>query len=294
MNPLQLPIRAAQETAIVHGVVPNRCDILQDGNTLVLRLSETLVARVVTDREGPRQGTGWFEREIDVARYLASQGAPVIPLHPDLEPGPYEHLGYPINFWKYVERIDEEPTASQIGATLYQCHHLLRSYEQPLPEFAILTESLALLETLEKKGTFSPEESGLLRDRLSSSLKVLQSFPIQALHGDAHMGNVMNTTVGLLWADWEDVFLGPVEWDLASIIWNARVLDGDESTAEGVLSAYVKAGGHFDPVALHHSMIARAAVMSTWYPVLYPNPSTDRQSKLRRRLAWLETQEGGA
>jgi hypothetical protein len=80
---LVLPIRAVMETASAQGMVPDRCDILQNGNTLVLRLTETLVARVVTDRDGPRQGTGWFERENAVAMHLACHGAPVIPVHPE-------------------------------------------------------------------------------------------------------------------------------------------------------------------------------------------------------------------
>ena len=63
MKHLELPIRAATETAMDHGLMPDRCEILQDGSTLVLRLTESLVARVVTDRDGPRQGTAWFARE---------------------------------------------------------------------------------------------------------------------------------------------------------------------------------------------------------------------------------------
>ena len=77
MSRLDLPIRAAKETAERYGVVTDRCEILQDGNTLVLRLSESLVARVVTDRDGPRQGDGWFARENAVAEHLARAGAPV-------------------------------------------------------------------------------------------------------------------------------------------------------------------------------------------------------------------------
>jgi aminoglycoside/choline kinase family phosphotransferase len=90
-----------------------------------------------------------------------------------------------------------------------------------------------------------------------------------------------------LWTDWEDTFLGPVEWDLASIIWNARILDDDNAHADGILAAYVEAGGKIDFDALHHSMIARAAVMSAWYPILYPEPNEVRQAKLARRLEWL-------
>jgi thiamine kinase-like enzyme len=165
---------------------------------------------------------------------------------------------------------------------------LLRGFDGELPELAILTESLALLDTLEDGGHFSRATIELLRERLDSSTKALAAFPFQPLHGDAHPGNLLNTTIGLLWTDWEDTFLGPVEWDLASIIWNARILDENNAHADGILDAYVEAGGKIDFDALHHSMIARAAVMSAWYPILYPEPNEVRQAKLARRLEWLE------
>ena len=285
--PIHLAIRAATEIAIQHGIVPDRCDILQNSSTLVIRLTETLVARVVTDVDGPRQGTDWFKRENDVAQHLTARGAPVIPLHPEIPPGPYEYFGYALNFWKYVSRIDEEPEPARIGETLFKCHELLRSFEEPLPRLAILIESIELLDTLEKRQLFSKETLLLLRAHLESSVEILSGFPSQALHGDAHPGNLMNTTQGLLWTDWEDTFFGPAEWDLASIIWNARLLDEDHQTADAILDAYQTAGGKFHPRALDQSLIARAAVMSAWYPVLYPEPSPERQKKLQRRLDWL-------
>lgn len=94
----------------------------------------------------------------------------------------------------------------------------------------------------------------------------------------------MNTTRGLLWTDWEDTFAGPVEWDVASVIWNALLLDADHAKVDAIRSAY----GAVDEEVLHHCLIARAAVITTWYPILYPSPDADRQEKLRRRIAWLE------
>ena len=292
LSELQLPIRAATETATAHGVATDRCDILQDGHTLVLRLSESLVARVVTDRDGPRQGGEWFARESAVACHLATHGAPVIPMHPAIPPGPHERLGYTLNFWQFVTAIDKDPAPEEIGATLYHCHQVLRAFKDPLPELGILLETLELLETPPPGTMLSASDIALLRDRLSASLSVLRSFPMQALHGDAHGGNLMNTPCGLLWTDWEDPFLGPVEWDLASILWNARILEEDHATADAILEAYRRAGGAIDEAALHQSLIARAAVMSAWYPVLYPDPSPERREKLRRRLQWLEAVEG--
>lgn len=284
-----LPIRAATETAIAHGILPDRCDILQDSSTLVLRLTETLVARVVQDQDGPRQGTEWFARENAIAHHLTRNGAPVIPLHPDLPPGPHEHLGYPVNFWQFVTRINAEPEPRDIGRTLQQCHAVMLSFPEPLPKLAIITESLAMLKMLEERALFPQDILQLLHRHLTESLMILETFPQQALHGDAHIGNLMNTTQGLLWTDWEDTFAGPVEWDVASIIWNAKLLDGDEETVNQILKAYRVAGGEIHEEALHQCLIARAAVVTAWYPILYPNPNEDRQTKLRQRIEWLKT-----
>jgi hypothetical protein len=279
------PIRAATEVLIAHGIVPDRCEILQNGSTLVLRLTETLVARVVQDRNGPRQGTEWFERENAIAKHLTENGAPVIPLHPCLPAGPHERHGYPMNFWQFVTRVEAEPDPREIGRTLHRCHEILRAFAQPLPKLAILSESCAILD---ERALFPRETQKMLRDHLTTSMEVLDGFAHQTLHGDAHMGNLMNTAQGLLWTDWEDAFSGPVEWDIASVIWNARILDQDHDMVDAILGAYREAGGRIDERALHHSLIARAAVMTAWYPVLYPNPNAERREKLRSRIEWLE------
>ncbi len=269
------------ETALAHGITPDRCDILQNSSTLVLRLTETLVARVVQDTGGPRQGTEWFARENAIAQHLTRHGSPTIPLHPDLPPGPYEHLGYPINFWEFVTRIDAEPEPAEIGRTLRQCHEIMRIFPETLPKLAILTESLAILDERE---LFAEPTQQMLRDHLSTTIDVLSAHPHQPLHGDAHMGNLMNTTRGLLWTDWEDTFSGPVEWDVASIIWNAKLLNEDHATVKAILDAY----GPVNAEALNQSLIGRAAVMTAWYPILYPNPNEERQRRLQSRIEWLE------
>lgn len=281
--------RAALETAAAHGIPPDRCEVLQDASTLVLRLTETLVARVVQDRDGPRQGTEWFARENAIAAHLTQHGAPVIPLHPALPPGPHEHLGYPLNFWEFVTRIKAEPEPREIGRTLRQCHEVMRTFPEPLPKLAIITESLGLLETLHARGLLPKRTLDMLRRHLERSLDALGNAPAQQpLHGDAHMGNLMNTTRGLLWTDWEDTFAGPVEWDVASIIWNAQILEEDHATARQIVEAYCEAGGVLDEAVMRQCLIARAAVVTAWYPILYPNPNEDRREKMRRRVAWLE------
>lgn len=280
-----LPIRAATETLIAHGITPDRCDILQDGSTLVVRLTEDLVARVVQDLGGPRMTTDWFRRENALANHLTRKGAPVIPLHPGLPPGPYEHLGYGMNFWRYVTNVDTEPEPEEIGRTLARCHELMSDFEEPLPRLAILTEAQSILTTRE---LFPRSIQLMLSARLIRAVELLGTCPHQPLHGDAHPGNLMNTTDGLLWTDWEDTFSGPVEWDVASVIWNTKVLENDEGWVQSLLKSYESVGRKLDPAILQPCLVARAAVMTAWYPILYPNPDNSRREKLQRRIDWLE------
>ena len=277
-----LAIRAATETAMSYGIRPDRCDILQNSSTLVLRLTEFLVARVVQDTEGPRQGKEWFARENAMAQHLTEAGAPVIPLYPDLPPGPHECLGYPMNFWKYVTRLEEDLEPELIGLTLRRCHEAMRAFSETLPKLAILTESVTILHERE---LFPKVTEQMLCAHLLEAIAVLSEYPHQPLHGDAHLGNFMNTTKGLLLTDWEDTFSGPIEWDVASVIWNAKILEEDHVTVAKILQAY----GPIDKRALQASLIGRAVVMTAWYPILYPNPNAERQERLKRRIEWLES-----
>lgn len=284
------PIHAAESIAIRHGILPDRRDVLQAAHTWVVRLTDTLVARIVNDPEGPRAGMEWFARETSLARYLTSQQAPIIPLHTALPPIAYEEDGFAINFWEFVPRSDAMPRPEDIGTSLHRCHEILRGYPEPLPALAILHESLALLETPALQTSCSARILDLLHQHLLCSVAHFRHVPSQALHGDAHPGNLVMARRGLLWTDWEDAFAGPVEWDLASILWNARIMDSDHALADGILRGYQAAGGLFDEGTLHHALIARAAVMSVWYPILYPAPTGERAAKWAFRLDWLANQ----
>lgn len=245
------------------------------------------MARVVVDTDGLREGTAWFRRELDVVAHLALRGAPVIPPHPGMPSEPQERDGFPLSFWTYVHVIPGSVPDEALGASLWACHEALRDYRGELEPLAILTESLAVLKHAKRIGAFSIDAAALMERHLQTSLERLAGSPMQPLHGDAHPGNWLLTTNGLRWTDWEDAFLGPVEWDLASLLWNARWLEEDHSQVERILNGYRRGGATICDQRLHQCMIARAAVMCAWYPVLYPQPDDLRIAKLSARLAWL-------
>src|SRR5262249_60077447 len=64
------------------------------------------------------------------------------------------------------------------------------------------------------------------------------SLPTQPIHGDASVSNLLRTTRGLLWNDLEDVCSGPVHWDVAGLVIEARATGESENFVEDFLDAY--------------------------------------------------------
>jgi hypothetical protein len=207
-----------------HGLRVEEPAILNDLFSLMVHLKPApVVARVATYM--PRLRTPivpWLEREIAVTTFLSEQGAPVIAPSPELPPGPHERDGFSFSFWTHVEPDPARtPTAADCSAMLDGLHAALRPYPGELP--ALCANDVPRgLELLDRAGdALSRADVALLR----ASAERLRPFweapgvDIQPLHGDAHSGNLIATRDGgLSWIDFEDVCLGPVEWDLATMM----------------------------------------------------------------------------
>jgi aminoglycoside/choline kinase family phosphotransferase len=84
----------------------------------------------------------------------------------------------------------------------------LDDYDADLPVLVgPLTDIAAALRTSDDR---------VLHDAADQLVPLALTWPRRPLHGDAHTGNVLNTASGPQWLDFEDVWAGPVEWDLAS------------------------------------------------------------------------------
>ena len=281
-------IEAAVAALKEHGLASDRCEILQNGSTLVLRLREDLVARVIHDAgEGARAGVEWFARENSLAAHLVAAGAPVIAPHPAMPSQPMVRAGLPMSFWRFVERVDGEVSPFEAGRWLAHCLRLAQNVRLDLPELAVPREAIGVLDQVAQRGLMSPEDVALLRLVIEQGIALLQDSPRHVVHGDSHLGNAMLTTQGLLWTDWEDAFMGPLEWDLASLICNARLLDGDEASAAAMLQGWAQELGGWDEQRLSICLRLRVAVICAWYPLLYAAEDEARQRKLKERLRWL-------
>jgi Phosphotransferase enzyme family len=221
----QRAVAAALTLARKNGLRVGEPIVLNDLFSLMVHLRPApVVARVATCMPKLRTPiVRWLEREIAVTTYLSEQGAPVAAPSRELPPGPHEHDGFEISFWTYLEPDpDRTPTASDCSAMLVDLHAVLRSYPGELPMF--LADDISRgLELLDKAGgdALSVADVKLLR----ASAERMRSFweapggEVQPLHGDAHPGNLIAARDGgLVWIDFEDVCLGPIEWDLATIM----------------------------------------------------------------------------
>ena len=245
---------AAVAVAEAHGLRSPDAVILRDKlNVLVHLRPAPVVARVAGTIRAARPGTDWQQRELAVAGHLAAQGAPVVAPSDELPPGPYEHDGRVLSFWRYAAPAETSPTHA--GAALRECLDALKGFHGSLPVLGTMTEAEALLHRLATEGRLSHDEAMGLQLRFDELFPLLAQLrsPVQPLHGDAHLNNVL----GGLWNDWEDTCLGPVAWDAACLIAGSRD-PADQQTA------YEATRLRLDPGELRLWVEARRLQIDVW------------------------------
>jgi hypothetical protein len=224
---------AATAIATAHGLRVEDPAVLAQGYAVRVHLRPApVVARVSTITALLRTPIeSWLGRELDVAAFLAGRGAPVVPPSDALPPGPHRHDDLCVTFWRYVQptssAVPESPVA---GRMLGELHAALRDYPGELPLLAPpLGDIPRGLERLERAGNeiLPAGDIALLRARYEQLLPRLSPSalgPLQPIHGDAHVHNLIAVDGGWLWNDFEDTCLGPVAWDLASLDSDGRAL----------------------------------------------------------------------
>ncbi|MGY5885784.1 phosphotransferase family protein [Modestobacter lacusdianchii] len=167
-----------------------------------------------------------FTREVALAAALTAAGAAVVPPSDLLPPGPHDHDGLTVSFWRHVDVSSERPTAEQAGRSLTELHEVLGTLP-PLWTGSPLDRPLDDLAVFLDRGTELGADPAVLRQTgdLLAALRPRLTGEEMTLHGDTHPGNLLVTSEGLRWTDLEDTSRGPRGWDLASLRATAR-LDG--------------------------------------------------------------------
>ncbi|MEV4113187.1 phosphotransferase [Nonomuraea sp. NPDC049695] len=280
-------LAAAVSLAEEHGVEVRDPVVLNDSFSLRIHLRPApVVARVPTVTAwGRARPADALRRELDVVSYLHGQGVPVVPPSDLLPAGPHLRDGFAVSFWTHVEHDPGFRMSPEVaGRALAELHEALRSFPGELPYLGpVLDEPLRLLELLD--GEVAPDALARLRDAHAGLAERLAGRPAQAVHGDAHPGNLLATPAGLLWNDFEESMAAPVEWDLACLL-RTRRLDG-----RAALHAY---GRDPDDPALRDFLAARGLQGTLWMlarGLRLPSLAADADAALQ---AWLRDPSGAS
>jgi hypothetical protein len=257
-------VAAAVAVAAAHGLRVTDPVVLRDRlNVLVHLRPAPVVARVAGTIASVRPGEEWIRRELAIAGGLAAAGAPAVAPSAELPPGPHHHGGHVLSVWTFVPERDAPADPRAAGAALRACHAAMLGLRVGLPPLGHLTEAEALLAGLVAREAIDLDAADELQrgiDELLALMGALRS-PVLPLHGDAHLGNVLNGPDGPLWNDWEDAAIGPPGWDAACLLANARVTGEGEAAAEAALAA---SGLAIDPAELELWIDARTLQGAVW------------------------------
>ncbi|MGP4093745.1 phosphotransferase [Nonomuraea sp. KM90] len=275
-------VSAAVAVAAEHGVRVRAPVVLNDSFNLRIHLAPApIVARVptVTALGRPRPAEA-LERELAVVSYLHRAGAPVVPPSDLLPAGPHVRDGVALSFWAHAGHDpDHVVTPDAAGRMLFELHEALRGFPGELPLLGpVLEEPARLMELL------GPQVPARLRDAHAGLAERLRDgTAAQAVHGDAHPGNLLATPAGLLWNDFEESMAGPVEWDLACLLRTTR-LDG-----RAAVRAY---GADPDAPGLRACLAARGLQGTLWVlarATRFPSEAGRARAALE---AWLRDPSG--
>jgi hypothetical protein len=266
--------RAAVSAAAGFGIKCTDPVILADGANVIVRLAPSpVVAKVAASTAALRpDAAAGLQRELDVALFLTGEGAPVMPPSAEAPATTHRADGHVMSFWTYLPPASPSPPdAATLGSMLRDLHAVLRPYPGAAPWLAPLGDIEAFLGR-PQTGLSDVDAEALAEAfrRLSSQLDPVLDQG-QVLHGDAGAGNLMATSAGWIWHDFEDMCSGPIAWDLAPSV-ASRFMDGSR-----VLAAY---GDAVDPRQLDICRQLRLLNLTVWYSVY-----AERLPECRERAA---------
>lgn len=255
--------------------------VVADRSNLVLAIGP-IIARVAMATSMVRVGLAWLRREVEITRFLSARDVGVTrPIA-----GPFERRGFVVSFWE-AERVHGSPDPAAAGAELRRAHEVLRGYRGELPTWGGFDEARQIVTRA--KGAMTPAERKIFDRAWDRAERVVagaraRSASFQPVHGDAHIGNVLATTRGPLWTDWEDAFLGPVEFDLACLRSRAELFGEDRDAIEAMTAAY---GDDVDRALVDDLGLVRNVQVIPWLAV-FAERDPDLLPRMRARISKLE------
>lgn len=202
-------VAASVACARAVGLSVDHPEVIAEGYSVRVHLHPApVVSRVVTlGRELRGHPRPWLEREVAVGMFLSA--SPVDVVAPWDAPGPHVVDGRDVSLWRWVEHVPGTVSGTDFGTMLEELHATLASYDADLPP--LVGPLMDVAEALTRS------DDRVLHRAAEELVPLARSWHRRPLHGDAHTGNVLMTPTGPRWTDFEDVCVGPIAWDLASM-----------------------------------------------------------------------------
>lgn len=277
------PVESAVAVGRRLGLVVERPIVLKEGLNLIVHLAPSRVVARVALRTAAVRELEPLADSLALAQYLVGRGLPVGPPADEIDAGPHVGPGgWRMTLWRHVEVLDRAPDPAAFGHSLRSIHEAAAAWDGPLRHVGPVEEIGRLLS---HAGPRWPDEAALV-DRGAAELE-LPDLPVQALHGDAHLGNVVVTPRGTLWMDWEECWRGPIAWDLACLEHRRRVMGELSDEIGTALAAY----GPYDREAVDAYGIVMTLWAAAWGLLIAADTGTVGEGT-RARLAWLAERFG--
>jgi len=259
--------------------------VLRDVTNVLVHLAPAPVVARVPVTFARLRGRAWVTKELELVASLRDRGLPVAGPVRDVPAGPHDRGGFLVTLWEYVEHDrDAVPDTTGAGLALRQIHEALAGVDPGgLDHYARLDELAALVRMLD----LAAAELDVLVRALDAAAEVVAAIeaPLQPVHGDAHLANVLWTPTGPIWSDFENVCLGPRELDLAGLtiravhggVEAARLVPPDEA-----LASY----GSYDAALVTELIPVHALFLAAWTCALRERVPAVRPFA-HERLGWV-------
>jgi hypothetical protein len=259
-------LAAARAVALANSVACEDAVVVAAGSNVLVHLKPApVIARVMTGTAVLHGDVEtWLAREVAAGAFLGERGLAVAPSDV-LAPGPHQYEGLWMTFWEFVEHDASGalPRAHELGGSLRELHAALADFPGELGRLSDIRDWLdRLLAELHPSPRLTRQDRDLLRSQLQElTATVFESpLPAQAIHGDASISNLLRTDNGLIWNDLEDTCVGPVHWDVAGLIIEARTRGESEAFVADFLRAY----GGLDLEELNDFIAAHLLYTTVW------------------------------
>lgn len=244
-------LAAAGMVAAAYGLRSDEAVVIHSGSNVLVHLRPApVVGRVMSGTVALHEDPGgWLAREISVLEFLAPSGLAVAPSRL-IAPGPHSRDGLWMTFTEWIPAVEPGPEARPeaylddprgLGRRLRDLHDALRPFAGELGGMRELGEDIErLLDQIRPSDARDRDAISSLHERLERLRTVVfeTSLPIQALHGDVSLRNLLRTRRRFVWNDFEDTLRGPVHWDLASYVSSLRIHGASERAVREMLETY--------------------------------------------------------